>query len=370
MPHRPISRSCASPSPAAPPASASRWCAQLAARGARVAFVARTAADVERTAPRDRRATASSATSARKDDIHPIALQITGALGGLDVLVNNASSLGPVPLALLADTECEELEEALAANLVGAVPADQGAARRARRVGARGARRAGRQHLQRRGGQRLSRLGRLWREQGGAAPPDRDLGRGGARPTACASSRSIPATWTRRCTRSPCPTPIRSTLKRPRTPRPRDHRQRCWPRCRRPRAAPEPAHDRRRPSRPAARRSCSPSTPTAASGTAARARSAALFAPGDLVVANDAATLPASLPARMCRAASRSRSGLPAGSRSGDPHAASSRIAFGAGDHRTRTEDRPPPPLLAPGDRLALGPLARRGRAPRSAIRG
>jgi NAD(P)-dependent dehydrogenase (short-subunit alcohol dehydrogenase family) len=35
------------------------------------------------------------------------------------VLVNNASSLGPVPLALLADTECEELADALAANLVG-----------------------------------------------------------------------------------------------------------------------------------------------------------------------------------------------------------------------------------------------------------
>jgi S-adenosylmethionine:tRNA ribosyltransferase-isomerase len=33
-------------------------------------------------------------------------------------------------------------------------------------------------------------------------------------------------------------------------------------------------------------------------------------------------------------------------------------IAFGTGDHRTRTEDRPPPPALATGDRLALGPLA------------
>jgi S-adenosylmethionine:tRNA ribosyltransferase-isomerase len=32
-------------------------------------------------------------------------------------------------------------------------------------------------------------------------------------------------------------------------------------------------------------------------------------------------------------------------------------IAFGAGDHRTRTEDRPPPPPLSPGDRLALGAL-------------
>jgi NAD(P)-dependent dehydrogenase (short-subunit alcohol dehydrogenase family) len=35
------------------------------------------------------------------------------------VLVNNASSLGAVPLALLADTECEELELALATNVVG-----------------------------------------------------------------------------------------------------------------------------------------------------------------------------------------------------------------------------------------------------------
>jgi len=46
-------------------------------------------------------------------------LQVTGSLGGVDVLVNNASSLGPVPLALLADTECEQLELALATNLVG-----------------------------------------------------------------------------------------------------------------------------------------------------------------------------------------------------------------------------------------------------------
>ena len=55
----------------------------------------------------------------RKDDIHPITLQVLGRLGGLDVLVNNASSLGPVPLALLADTECEQFEEALATNVLG-----------------------------------------------------------------------------------------------------------------------------------------------------------------------------------------------------------------------------------------------------------
>jgi NAD(P)-dependent dehydrogenase (short-subunit alcohol dehydrogenase family) len=48
-----------------------------------------------------------------------IALQIVGELGGLDVLVNNASDLGPTPLALLGDTACEDLERALATNLVG-----------------------------------------------------------------------------------------------------------------------------------------------------------------------------------------------------------------------------------------------------------
>jgi NAD(P)-dependent dehydrogenase (short-subunit alcohol dehydrogenase family) len=91
---------------------------QFSAAGATVAFAARTAADVARTA----RATGAHGIVGdvgRKEDIYPIALQITGALGGLDVLVNNASSLGPVPLALLADTECEQLEQALAVNLVG-----------------------------------------------------------------------------------------------------------------------------------------------------------------------------------------------------------------------------------------------------------
>ena len=91
---------------------------RLAAEGARVAFVARTASAVERTA---------NATGAHgivgdvgaKDDIYPIALQITASLGALDVLINNASSLGPVPLALLADTQCEALEAALAVNVVG-----------------------------------------------------------------------------------------------------------------------------------------------------------------------------------------------------------------------------------------------------------
>ncbi|HZY84315.1 MAG TPA: SDR family oxidoreductase, partial [Gemmataceae bacterium] len=54
-----------------------------------------------------------------KEDVHPIAVQVVGELGGLDVLVNNASDLGPTPLRPLADTDCEDLERALATNLLG-----------------------------------------------------------------------------------------------------------------------------------------------------------------------------------------------------------------------------------------------------------
>lgn len=92
---------------------------QLTAKGARVAFVARTAANVERVAA-ETDAHGIVADIGKKDDIYPIAMQVTASLGGVDVLINNASSLGPVPLALLADTDCEELEAALAVNLLGA----------------------------------------------------------------------------------------------------------------------------------------------------------------------------------------------------------------------------------------------------------
>ena len=91
---------------------------QLAARGAHVAFLARTAGAVERIA-NETGAYGIVGDVGRKEDIYPIALQVTGNLGGLDALINNASVLGPTPLALLADTQCEELEQALTVNLMG-----------------------------------------------------------------------------------------------------------------------------------------------------------------------------------------------------------------------------------------------------------
>ena len=91
----------------------------LHARGAAIAFVARDAravADVARRLPGSHGIVGDVG---RKDDTHRIALQVNAALGGVDVFVNNASSLGPVPLRPLADTDCEDLEAALATNLLG-----------------------------------------------------------------------------------------------------------------------------------------------------------------------------------------------------------------------------------------------------------
>lgn len=90
----------------------------------------------------------------------------------------------------------------------------------------------------------------------------------------------------------------------------------------------------------------------------ARARWPELLRAGDLVVANDAATLPASLEGIHLR------TGMPIEVRlaqraSLDPGDVREwiAVALGAGDRRMRTEDRPAPPALAPGDALRLGPL-------------
>jgi len=87
-----------------------------------------------------------------------------------------------------------------------------------------------------------------------------------------------------------------------------------------------------------------------------RSRFVDFLRPGDLVIANDAATLPASLHGTHVSTAAEIEVRL-----AGRPSLAAadvyafSAVIFGAGDFRTRTEDRPLPPPLAPGDRLLLG---------------
>jgi S-adenosylmethionine:tRNA ribosyltransferase-isomerase len=82
------------------------------------------------------------------------------------------------------------------------------------------------------------------------------------------------------------------------------------------------------------------------------------LARGDVVVANDAMTLPASL-AGVHVPSGRAIEVRLAQRRSLDADAVHEFLAivFGEGDHRVRTEDREAPPPLAPGDRLDLGPL-------------
>jgi NAD(P)-dependent dehydrogenase (short-subunit alcohol dehydrogenase family) len=92
---------------------------ELARRRARVAFVARGREGVDRVRGELPQTHGIVGDVSAKDDIYPIALQALGELGGLDVLINNASDLGPDSLRLLADTDCEDFERALAANLLG-----------------------------------------------------------------------------------------------------------------------------------------------------------------------------------------------------------------------------------------------------------
>ena len=92
---------------------------ELTARGARVAFIARNRDAVRRVAADHAGARGIVGDVSKVDDIYPMAVQIIGALGTLDVVVNNASDLGPVPLALLADTACEDFSRALETNVLG-----------------------------------------------------------------------------------------------------------------------------------------------------------------------------------------------------------------------------------------------------------
>jgi S-adenosylmethionine:tRNA ribosyltransferase-isomerase len=96
--------------------------------------------------------------------------------------------------------------------------------------------------------------------------------------------------------------------------------------------------------------------PDGAIGHLDRGALASLFEAGDVLVANDAATLPASLSGTLEKDGSLIEVRLAAWVEAGDPTRFVA-VVFGAGDHRTRTEDRPPPPPLSAGDRLMLGPL-------------
>src|SRR6267378_6295491 len=96
---------------------------ELARQGARVALVARGADELARVAARIRasggEAHALPADVADKRAAHVVAGAAAALVGPIELLVHNASTLGPVPLRPLLDTDCEDLDRVLEVNLVG-----------------------------------------------------------------------------------------------------------------------------------------------------------------------------------------------------------------------------------------------------------
>jgi NAD(P)-dependent dehydrogenase (short-subunit alcohol dehydrogenase family) len=97
----------------------------LAERGAKVVLVARGEAELARTV-------AAIRAKAKTEHVHGLAFdvgskeaahRIAGAaqalVGPIDLLVQNASVLGPTPLRPLLDTECEDFAAVLETNLLG-----------------------------------------------------------------------------------------------------------------------------------------------------------------------------------------------------------------------------------------------------------
>ncbi len=95
----------------------------LAARGARVVLVARDEEKLEEVIAairaRGHTAHAFGADVGERDAAARIAGAAAAMAGPIDIVVHNASTLGPVPLASLADTASADFERALAVNLVG-----------------------------------------------------------------------------------------------------------------------------------------------------------------------------------------------------------------------------------------------------------
>ncbi|MET0341974.1 MAG: SDR family oxidoreductase [Polyangiales bacterium] len=95
----------------------------LGKRGARLALVSPNADRLQRAidglASEGIRAHGIRADIGDKHAIHPIVGRAHALIGDVDVVIHNASTLGPVPLAPLLDTACEDFTRALDVNVVG-----------------------------------------------------------------------------------------------------------------------------------------------------------------------------------------------------------------------------------------------------------
>jgi NAD(P)-dependent dehydrogenase (short-subunit alcohol dehydrogenase family) len=95
----------------------------FARRGARVVLVARGEAELAQ-AVGEIRAEGGEAHGLAfdvgdKEAIHRISGATSALVGPPGIVIHNASTLGPVPMPLLLDTDCEDFEAVLGVNLVG-----------------------------------------------------------------------------------------------------------------------------------------------------------------------------------------------------------------------------------------------------------
>lgn len=95
----------------------------LGRRGASLALVAREPGALEDSVAdlqaEGIAAYAFPADIADKKAIHPLVGRVLAALGHVDAVVHNASTLGPTPLRRLADIDCEDFAHVLETNLLG-----------------------------------------------------------------------------------------------------------------------------------------------------------------------------------------------------------------------------------------------------------
>jgi NAD(P)-dependent dehydrogenase (short-subunit alcohol dehydrogenase family) len=97
--------------------------AELARLGARVVLVARGEVALEESVQRIRsrggEAHGLTADVGSKESVYPLVGAAAALVGPLDVVIHNASILGPTPLRELSETECEDVTRVLEVNLLG-----------------------------------------------------------------------------------------------------------------------------------------------------------------------------------------------------------------------------------------------------------
>ena len=188
---------------------------RLSAEGAKVALVARHQAELDETVSEIRRHGGTAfgivADVGDKESVYPIVGQAAALAGPVDILINNASTLGPVPLRLIPDTDCEDFERALQVNTIGPFRLIKAV------VGSMILRQTGVivNISSDAAVEALSVLGRVRRFQGRARSSDPDCGPGAGGYRACVSSASTRARWTHGCTPTRCPTPIPAVYSHP-----------------------------------------------------------------------------------------------------------------------------------------------------------